>query len=88
MSKEIFVPHTHNIKQLLTRSGISNKIDESGVSVGKRYARNDELGIPFGITVDFETTEEGDKKNTVTLREIATTLQVRIPIADIVEIIS
>lgn len=41
-----------HIKDLLTKSGISSKMDDSGVSIGKRYARTDEIGIPFGITVD------------------------------------
>lgn len=48
-------------------------MDDTGVSVGKRYARTDEIGIPFGITVDYETIEEGALKGTVTLREIETT---------------
>ncbi|KAK1066212.1 Glycine--tRNA ligase 1, mitochondrial, partial [Friedmanniomyces endolithicus] len=36
---------------------LSFKVDQSGVSIGRRYARNDELGIPFGITVDYESLE-------------------------------
>jgi len=31
--------------------GHSNTIDDSGATVGKRYARNDELGIPFAVTL-------------------------------------
>lgn len=34
-------------------AGISCRVDDSGASIGKRYARNDELGTPFGVTVDF-----------------------------------
>ena len=49
--------------------GISNKCDNSGVTIGKKYARTDEIGIPFGITVDKDTLTE----RTVTLREIETT---------------
>ncbi|MFO0131471.1 MAG: His/Gly/Thr/Pro-type tRNA ligase C-terminal domain-containing protein [bacterium] len=37
--------------------------------MGKRYARTDEVGIPFGVTVDKETLTE----NSVTLREIDST---------------
>jgi len=40
------------IKIYLTRAGVSCKVDDSGVTVGKRYARTDECGIPFAITVD------------------------------------
>lgn len=35
-------------------------------AIGKRYSRTDEMGIPFAVTIDFETLEN----NTVTLREI------------------
>lgn len=41
-----------------------------------RYARTDEIAIPFGVTIDFETL----KDSTVTLRERDSTLQVRIPV--------
>ena len=53
--------------------GISKSVDDSGASIGKRYSRNDELGTPFGITIDFQSV----KDNTVTLRERDTTKQVR-----------
>ena len=29
------------------------RVDDSNTSIGKRYARNDELGTPFGVTLDF-----------------------------------
>jgi glycyl-tRNA synthetase len=32
--------------------GISSKIDDGSASIGKRYARTDEIGIPFGLTLD------------------------------------
>lgn len=48
-------------------------MDDSSASIGKRYARNDELGTPFGITVDFQSV----KDSTFTLRERDTTKQVR-----------
>lgn len=56
--------------------GISHKVDEISEAIGKRYARTDELGIPFAITIDKETLE----KNEVTLREIETMEQIRIPV--------
>ncbi len=49
--------------------------DQSG-TVGRRYARNDELGTPFCITVDFEGLEDG----TVTIRDRDTTEQARVPV--------
>ena len=53
--------------------GISSRVDDSSASIGKRYSRNDELGTPLGITVDFQSV----KDNTITLRERDTTKQVR-----------
>jgi glycyl-tRNA synthetase len=63
----------------LKRNLITCKVDDTGQSIGKRYARTDEIGIPFGITIDFQTLDE----KTVTLRELFTMKQLRVPIADI-----
>ena len=52
----------------MTRAGVSCKIDDSGVTVGKRYARTDENGIPFAITVDQQTIVD----DSVTVRHIDT----------------
>ena len=43
---------------------MSHKVDDSSGSIGRRYARTDEIAVPFGITVDFDSL----KTNTVTLR--------------------
>jgi len=43
-----FDPLVQRLGERLDELDISNKIDDSGVSIGKRYARNDELGTPFG----------------------------------------
>lgn len=48
-------------------------MDDSSASIGKRYSRNDELGTPLGITVDFQSV----KDNTFTLRDRDSTKQVR-----------
>jgi glycyl-tRNA synthetase len=65
----------------LRKAGIANKTDDSSASIGKRYARNDELGTPLGITVDFQTVKDG----TVTLRDRDSTKQVRASQDEIVE---
>lgn len=52
--------------------------DEAG-SIGKRYRREDEIGTPYCITVDFDTLED----NTVTIRDRDTMEQVRINIDEI-----
>jgi glycyl-tRNA synthetase len=49
---------------------------DAGGSIGKRYRRQDEIGTPWGITVDGQTGED----NTVTLRDRDTLEQVRVPI--------
>lgn len=54
--------------------------DETG-SIGKRYRRQDEIGTPFCITVDFETVESD---NCVTIRDRDTMEQVRMPIDELV----
>ena len=48
-------------------------------SIGKRYRRQDEIGTPVCITVDFETEEAG----TVTVRDRDTMEQKRVAIADL-----
>ena len=62
--------------------------DESG-SIGKRYRRQDEIGTPFCITVDFQTI--GDDKveadNCVTVRDRDTMEQIRMPIDQLVSYI-
>ncbi|MBU0929873.1 MAG: glycine--tRNA ligase, partial [Nanoarchaeota archaeon] len=56
--------------------------DES-CSVGRRYARNDEAGTPYCITVD----EESLKKKTITIRNRDDTKQIKVKINDLKEII-
>ncbi len=58
--------------------------DETG-SIGKRYRREDEIGTPFCITVDFDTVGDSEKAgdNCVTVRERDSMEQVRIPISEL-----
>jgi hypothetical protein len=37
----------------LRKAGVFSRVDDSNTSIGKRYARNDELGTPYGVTLDF-----------------------------------
>lgn len=68
-----FRPIIKKLSQQLRTAGISNRIDDSSASIGKRYSRNDELGTPLGITVDFQTLQD----HTITLRDRDSTTQVR-----------
>ena len=58
--------------------------DEAG-SIGKRYRRQDEIGTPFCVTVDFETVGDGEHPadNCVTVRDRDTMEQVRMPISEL-----
>ncbi|KAI5868050.1 glycyl-tRNA synthetase [Durotheca rogersii] len=72
-SNEKFRPTCHKLSQKLRKIGISSRIDDSSATIGKRYSRNDELGTPLGITVDFQTIQDGS----ITLRDRDSTKQVR-----------
>lgn len=61
------------VAQELRKAGILNRVDDSHSAIGRRYSRNDELGTPFAITIDFPTV----KDQTVTLRERDSTKQIR-----------
>eukprot|EP01054_Gregarina_sp_Poly1_P000999 Gregarina_sp_Poly_1__998@NODE_1242_length_4649_cov_191_440637_g847_i0_p1_GENE_NODE_1242_length_4649_cov_191_440637_g847_i0NODE_1242_length_4649_cov_191_440637_g847_i0_p1_ORF_typecomplete_len652_score113_57tRNAsynt_2b/PF00587_25/5_2e03tRNAsynt_2b/PF00587_25/3_8e27tRNAsynt_2b/PF00587_25/0_032HGTP_anticodon/PF03129_20/2_8e03HGTP_anticodon/PF03129_20/8_1e18_NODE_1242_length_4649_cov_191_440637_g847_i0261957 len=78
-SQAQFAPFIEGLRSALLNQDLSCKIDSSTASIGKRYARTDEIGTPFGVTIDFQTV----KDSTVTLREINTMEQIRIPIADV-----
>ncbi|CCU77521.1 putative Glycyl-tRNA synthetase [Blumeria hordei DH14] len=66
-------PLVRKISLKLRSLGISSRIDDSSASIGKRYSRNDELGTPLGITIDFQSV----KDQTFTLRDRDSTKQVR-----------
>jgi len=68
-------PPVKRVTYKLRSMGISNRVDDSGASIGKRYSRNDELGTPFGVTVDFDSIKTDPP--TYTLRERDSTKQVR-----------
>jgi glycyl-tRNA synthetase len=78
-----------NAEQVAIAKSIQKKLqawmnvayDDSG-AVGRRYRRQDEIGTPFCITVDFETLGEGgdEIKNTVTIRHRDSMEQERLPI--------
>eukprot|EP00501_MAST-03F_sp_TOSAG23-6_P001734 GSMAST32.ASY1.ANO1.1810.1 assembled CDS len=87
-----FSERVQQVRSELSMMNVSCRVDvlhASAASIGKRYARSDEIGIPFGVTVDFETIkEESELFNTVTLRERDSTHQMRISIDELPEIIA
>ncbi len=86
-NKEPLVAKAKEIVDLL-RPHMYVFYDESG-AIGRRYRRQDEIGTPFGVTVDFETLGEKDAalRDTVTLRERDSMKQDRIAIKDLPSIL-
>src|ERR1700736_6354905 len=86
-NKEPLVAKAKEIVDLL-RPHMFVFYDESG-AIGRRYRRQDEIGTPFGVTVDFETLGEKDAKlrDTVTLRERDSMKQERVAIKDLPDIL-
>ncbi len=64
------------------KAGLNARYDEQQ-SIGKRYARHDEVGTPFCITVDHQTLQD----QTVTIRDRDTTRQERIPVAEALDVV-
>lgn len=82
-NKEPLVTKAKEIVDLL-RPYMNVFYDESG-AIGRRYRRQDEIGTPFGVTVDFETLGEKDAalRDTVTLRDRDSMKQERVAIQDL-----
>ena len=51
---------------MLNAFGVSSKIDDAGQAIGRRYARTDECGIPYALTVDQNTLDRDE----ITIREL------------------
>jgi glycyl-tRNA synthetase len=81
VDKEGMDDRAREIADDLRAEGFDVTYDDSG-SIGRRYRRQDEVGTPFCVTVDDGTAD------TVTLRERDSTEQVRVPIADLPEILA
>ena len=71
-----------NITASLHEQSIHADYDDSG-AIGRRYRRQDEIGTPYAITVDYDTKED----STVTIRDRDTTSQVRITMEQICDIV-
>lgn len=92
----IVAPYTVAVFPLVSKGGLPEKAweiymnlldeeinavyDEKG-SIGRRYRRQDEIGTPWCITVDYQTLED----DTVTIRDRDTMEQERIPVSEVVE---
>jgi glycyl-tRNA synthetase len=78
VNKEELTAIADGLNGTLRAAGIRT-YSEAADSIGRRYARMDEVGTPFCITVDFDTLGDG----TVTIRDRDSTKQIRVPSKDI-----
>ena len=87
-NKEPLVAKAKEIVSLL-RPHMTVFYDESG-AIGRRYRRQDEIGTPFGVTVDFETLGERDAslRDTVTLRDRDSMKQERVKITELLPLLA
>uniref|UniRef100_A0A0D9W4E5 glycine--tRNA ligase n=1 Tax=Leersia perrieri TaxID=77586 RepID=A0A0D9W4E5_9ORYZ len=67
------------ISKALTTAGISHIIDMTGNTIGKRYARTDEIGVPLAITVDNTTS--------VTVRDRDSKDQIRVEVDEVASVV-
>lgn len=73
MDRDVLVKPAREILDGLRSRGIRVDYDTSG-SIGRRYRRNDEVGTPYCVTIDYETNEQG----TVTIRDRDSMKQVKL----------
>jgi glycyl-tRNA synthetase len=83
VSKEGMPEKAREILDSIRAAGIQAEYDAGG-SIGKRYRRQDEIGTPWGITVDHQTMEDG----TVTVRDRDSLEQERVPAEGIAGLIA
>ncbi|KAI9913471.1 hypothetical protein PsorP6_005999 [Peronosclerospora sorghi] len=75
-NNSVFDDFAEDLEKVFVAEALECKVDTSSVAIGRKYARADELCIPFGFTINFDTVEDRQ----VTMRERDSTAQVRIPI--------
>ena len=80
---ERLVPTAHRVHDLIRESSVVDGLTQydDAQSIGRRYRRQDEIGTPLCVTVDFDTLDD----QAVTIRDRDTMQQVRVPIDTLVE---
>jgi len=82
MDKDDLPERAEQVARDLREAGLEVTYDDSG-AIGRRYRRQDEVGTPFCVTVDYDSLED----DTVTLRERDSTEQVRIPVEELPDVL-
>jgi glycyl-tRNA synthetase len=78
LEREDMIKVSKKLKNMLIEEGFYVLYDESG-SIGRRYARADEIGVPYAVTIDHQTLSD----ETVTVRFRDTKEQIRIKISEL-----
>jgi glycyl-tRNA synthetase len=73
-----------DIQRRLRDFNVSNTTDRSGVAIGRKYTRTDEIGVAFAITVDIDAVEGKG----ITVRERDSQEQIRVPIDEALTIVA
>ncbi|TMC13700.1 MAG: glycine--tRNA ligase [Chloroflexi bacterium] len=79
--KEEPIGPARDVLDSLRKAGLRVEYDQTGGNIGRRYRRQDEIGTPFCVTIDFDTLND----RAVTIRERDSMEQVRVPIAELVD---
>ena len=79
--KEELIGPARDVLDSLRKAGLRVEYDQTGGNIGRRYRRQDEIGTPFCVTIDFDTLND----RAVTIRERDSMEQVRVPIAELVD---
>jgi glycyl-tRNA synthetase len=79
--KEELIGPAREVLELVRKAAFRVEYDQTGGNIGRRYRRQDEIGTPFCVTVDFDTLND----RAVTIRERDSMEQVRVPIAELVD---
>lgn len=83
MKKDGMDEKAREIEGMLRAFGLTVYCQDSG-SIGRRYARADEIGVPYCVTVDFDTLDEkSDKHGTVTVRFRDDGKQIRVKLSEL-----
>jgi len=82
VNKDGLPERARKLHRMLIREGFTVEYDEAG-SIGRRYARFDEIGVPLCVTVDYQTVED----ETVTIRDRDLWKQVRTKIKDLPQVL-
>jgi glycyl-tRNA synthetase len=83
-TKDIIMQYVPIVENIVSKITTNYKIDSSGASIGKKYSRFDEIGVPYAITIDYQT----DDDKSVTIRNRDDTTQIRVKIEDLSKYIS